>query len=176
MNSFYKNIGLHDHLNFSIEMDSSEFVENLKKITYKTNTTFISFVPDNAIPTRFEYRGIIHKDHFTIKRRLHFFDFNVLHSIIKGNISEENNETLIKIEFTPFVTHFLALIFLPFFCLFIAIQMIKAENNYFIIALPIILTVIQYYGLKRCIKRDKYDFERELNFIAQKNNQFKNYK
>lgn len=175
MNSFYKNIGLRDHLNFNIEMDKSEFVESLKKITYKTNTTFISIVPDNGIPTRFEYRGIINKDNFIIKRRLHFFDFNVLHCVIKGNISEENNKTLVSVEFVPFFTHLIALIFVPLISSLIAIQLVKETNNYFIIALPIILTIIQYSGLKRCVKRDKYDFERELNFIAQKKNQFKSY-
>lgn len=38
MDSFFKNIGLYDHLSFNIEMDKSEFVESLKKITYETNT------------------------------------------------------------------------------------------------------------------------------------------
>lgn len=168
MSSFYNNLGLYDHLNFNIDMEKSEFVESLKKITYKTNTTFISFIPDNGIPTRFEYRGIINKDNFSIKRRLHFFDFNILHSIIKGNISEENNKTLIKIEFKPFIPHILALIFVPIISILITIQMIKDGDSYFIIVLPIILTLIQYFGLKRCVKRDKYHFERELNFIAQK--------
>ncbi|MCA6067569.1 hypothetical protein JI747_010295 [Chryseobacterium sp. RG1] len=58
MNSFYKSIGLFDSSNFSIEMEKSEFVDSLKKITYKTNTSFISLIPDNGIPTRFEYRGM----------------------------------------------------------------------------------------------------------------------
>lgn len=111
-----------------------------------------------------------------LKEGFIFFDFNVLHSIIEGNISEENNKTSIKIEFTPLIFHFLALIFVPFISLLIAIQIMKETNNYFVVALPVILTTIQYFGLKRCIKRDKYDFERELNFIAQKNNQFKNFK
>ncbi|KQT21603.1 hypothetical protein ASG22_15720 [Chryseobacterium sp. Leaf405] len=176
MNSFYKNIGLYDSLNFDIDMSKSEFEESLKKITYKTNTTFISLIPDNGIPTRFEYLGIINKDDFTIKRRRHFFDFNILHSIIKGNISEENNKTSIIIEFTPLISHFLALVFIPVISLFITIQIMQESTNYFVIALPAILTMVQYFGLKRSIKRDKYDFERELNFIAQKNNQFKNFK
>lgn len=175
MTSFYKNIGLYDHLNFNIEMDKSELVESLKKVTYKTNTTFISIVPDHGIPTRFEYRGIINKDNFTVKRRLHFFDFNVLHCVIRGNISEENNKTLISVEFVPFFTHLTALLFVSLISSIIAIQLIKETNNYFIIALPIILTMIHYSGLKRCLKRDKYDFERELNFIVQKNNRFKSY-
>lgn len=75
MNSFYKSIGLYDNLNFDIDMSTSEFAENLKKITYKTNTTFISLIPDNGIPTRFEYSGVVNNDDFTIKRRLHFFRF-----------------------------------------------------------------------------------------------------
>lgn len=174
MNSFFKSIGLYDNLSFEIQMNRTEFVESLKKITYQTNTSFISLIPDNGIPTRFEYRGTVNENNFTIKRRKHFFDFNILHSIIKGNISEENNKTLIKIEFKPFIPHLLALIFVPIISILITIQMIKDGNSYFIIVLPIILTLIQYFGLKRCIKRDKYDFERELNFIAQKNNQFKN--
>ena len=94
MNSFFKNIGLYDYLNFNIKTDKSEFLESLKKITYETNTSFISLTPDHGIPTRFEYRGLINKDTFILKRSL---------------------------------------------------------------------------------KRDKYNFERELNFIVQKSNQFKSY-
>lgn len=176
MNSFYKSIGLFDSSNFSIEMEKSEFVDSLKKITYKTNTSFISLIPDNGIPTRFEYRGIVNNDDFTIKRRLHFFDFKIPNCIIKGNISEENDKTLVKIEFMPLIFHFLSFIFVSLFALIIVIQISKSEKNYFILAIPFIITIIQYFSLKRNIQRNKYDFERELNFIAQKNSTFKNFK
>jgi len=56
MNSFYRTIGLCEDLHFNIKMDNAEFFNSLKKITYKTNTSFVSFVPDYGIPTRFEYR------------------------------------------------------------------------------------------------------------------------
>lgn len=168
MNSFYKNIALYDSLNFDMDMGKSEFIEDLKKITYKTNTTFISFIPDHGIPTRYEYRGIVNNNGFIVKRRLHLFDLRVIHCIIKGNFTEENDMTLIKIEFTPFILHFLALIFISLFVLTIGILMIINENNYFIIIIPFSIIASQYFILKRCIERDKYDFIRELNFITQK--------
>ncbi len=87
-------------------MDGSEFTESLRKITYKTNTTFLSLISDNGIPTRFEYRGIVNPDHFTIKKRVYFFDFNVIHSVIKGNLSKENDRTVITVEFVPFLPYF----------------------------------------------------------------------
>lgn len=176
MLSFYKNIGLYESVHFNFEMNTADFVEGLKKITYKTNTTFISFVPDYGIPTRFEYLGIINIYDFTIKRRLHLFDFNIFQSIIKGNITEENDRIDLKMEFTPFILHFLALIFVSLFILFIVIQIIQNENNYLLIVIPPIITIIQYFVLKRCLKRDRYDFIRELNHIVTKNNQFKNFK
>lgn len=110
MTSFFKNIGLYEHLNFEIEMNTSEFVELLKKITYKTNTSFISFIPDHGIPSRFEYRGMISENDFIIKRRRHFFDFNIFPSIIKGVVSKKDNKIFIKIDFTPFLIHLLLLI------------------------------------------------------------------
>ncbi|NPA07569.1 MAG: hypothetical protein GXO46_01085, partial [Chlorobi bacterium] len=61
MNSFYKSIGLYESLNFDIEMKQSELIESLRKITYKTNPSFISLIPDYGIPTRFEYRGIVNQ-------------------------------------------------------------------------------------------------------------------
>ncbi|CAD7798084.1 hypothetical protein CHRY9390_00278 [Chryseobacterium aquaeductus] len=173
MNSFYKNIGLYEYQTFEIEMNKSEFLEHLKKITYKTNSSFISFIPDHGIPTRFEYRGFVTKDNFIIKRRKRFFDYNIFPSIIKGVISEKNNVTLIKIEFTPFSIHLLPLVLAPLLFLLIAIFEIRNEENYFMIAVPIILAVSQYFILKKNIKRDKYDFERELNFIVRKSNQLK---
>lgn len=48
MDSFYKIIGLYDHLSFNIEMEKSDFSESLKKITYKTNTAFITLIPDTV--------------------------------------------------------------------------------------------------------------------------------
>lgn len=62
MISFYKSIELYDSLKLRMEMDPSDFTEGLKKIIYKTNTTFLSLVPDNGIPTRFKYRGMINQD------------------------------------------------------------------------------------------------------------------
>lgn len=176
MNSFFKSIGLFDHLTFNIEMDQSEFIESLKKITYETNTSFISLIPDHGIPTRFEYRGLVNTDNFIIKRRKHFFDINLYRSVIKGNILEEKSKTVIKIEFTPFIYPFIATILGIFLFLFIASLEIRNNENYFLIAIPILIAITQYFILKRNIKSDKYDFERELNFIASKNNQFKGYK
>jgi len=90
---------------------------------------------------------MIHDDKFTIKRR-HLFDFNIFHSIIKENISEENNKNSGYSRIFTFLYHFLALIFVPLISSLITIQLIKEGNNYFIVALPIILTVIQYFYLK----------------------------
>jgi hypothetical protein len=115
MNSFYKSIGLYESLNFDIEMKQSELIESLRKITYKTNPSFISLIPDYGIPTRFEYRGMVNQKNFTIKRRRHFFDFNIMHCIIKGSILEENNKTLLTIEFIPFLYHFMIIV-LNCFC------------------------------------------------------------
>lgn len=176
MTSFFKTIGLYDDLNFNIEIDKSEFIESLKKVTYETNTSFISLIPDHGIPTRFEYRGLINSGNFIIKRRRHLFDINIYHSIIKGNILEENNKAVIKIEFIPFIYPFIASILGILLFFFIASHEIQNNENYFLIAIPILLTIGQYFILKTSIKKCKYDFERELNFIAQKNNQFKSYR
>ncbi|BEV06397.1 hypothetical protein [Chryseobacterium gambrini] len=174
MNSFYKSIGLYESLNFDIEMKQSELVESLRKITYKTNPSFISLIPDYGIPTRFEYRGMVNQKNFTIKRRRHFFDFNIMHCIIKGSISEENNKTLLTIEFIPFLYHFMIMVVSIVFALCIAFLASKDEKNYFILVVPFLMMIVQYFVLKGSIQRDKYDFLRELNFITQKNNVFKN--
>lgn len=176
MNSFYETIGLYDHLSLNIEMDKYDFFEGLKKITYKTNTTFITLIPDYGIPTRFEYRGNVNANDFIIKRRRHFFDYNILHCMIKGSISQENDTTHIDEECIPFIFHSLSFILALFFFLFISVIETANYNNYFIIALPFAIEISQYFILKRNIKRDKYDFEREVYFILQKNNQFKNHK
>jgi len=175
MNSFYKNIGLYGHLNFNIEMDKSEFIESLKKITYETNTSFISLIPDHGIPTRFEYRGLINADNFILKRRRHLFDMNFYYSIIKGTVLQEKNDTVIKVEFTPFIYPLIASMLGIFLFLFIAVQEFQNNENHFLPAIPILITITQYFILKANIKKCKYDFERELNFIVQKNNQFKSY-
>lgn len=100
---------------------------------------------------------------------------NIYHSIIKGNILEEKNKTVIKIKFTPFIYPFIASISGILLFLFIASQEIQNNRNYFLIVIPIFITIIQYFILKTSLKRDKYDFEREINFIVQKSNQFTNH-
>lgn len=175
MNSFYKSIGLYEHLSFNMNINKSEFIESLRKITYKTNTSFISLVPDNGIPTRFEYRGIVTQSTFTIKRRARFFDSNISASIIKGQFLEKNDKMEIFIELFPLKFHILMLLLLSISFLIIAFYLEKENNEFiFLLIIPVIINIAHYFTLKRSIQRSKYDFERELYFISQKNNQFKN--
>lgn len=175
MNSFYKKIGLFDRLNLEVEENKSELIEKLKKITYKANINHISLVFDTAIPTRFEYRGEISNNSFLIRRRNRFFDSNVLTPCIKGQFSEENNKTLISIEFFPSKFHILGLFLLLFFLICILILIIDNNPNksgeMIFIIIPLVIYISHYFALKTSIKKSKYDFERELNFIAQKEQQ-----
>ncbi|WP_294296714.1 hypothetical protein [uncultured Chryseobacterium sp.] len=173
MISFYKNIGLYESLVLSMEMDPSDFTKSLRKITYKTNPTFLSLVPDNGIPTRFEYRGMVNQHNFRIKRRLHFFDFHVLHVLIKGKIAEENNKILVTVVFIPFFHHLFALLFVFLTSTLIGLDLMKENSNFIFAVLPFIVIMILYFKLKRSLKKDRYDFERELHFILRKNNRFK---
>ncbi len=157
-----------------MEIDPSDFTESLRKITYKTNTTFLSLIPDNGIPTRFKYRGTINQDKFTIKRRLDFFDFDVIHAIINGKISEESNKTFITAEFAPPFSQLFSLFFVFFISTFISLDLIKESSNFIFAVLPFTITMILYFKLKHSLKKDKDDVERELYFILKKNNQFKN--
>lgn len=176
MISFYKSIGLYDSLTLRMEMDQSDFTEGLRKIIYKTNTTFLSLVPDNGIPTRFEYRGMINQDDFTIKKRFHLFDSYAFHALIKGKISKENNKTLVTITFIPLFSHLFALLFIFIISILTSLDLIKENSNFLFAVLPFIVIILLYFKLKRSLKKGKYDFERELYFIARKNNQFKNIK
>jgi hypothetical protein len=45
----------------------------------------------------------------------------------------------------------------------------------FLLLIPLIINTAHYFILKRNVQKCKYDFERELNFIIQNNNEFKNY-
>jgi predicted nucleotidyltransferase len=72
MNSFFKSIGLYDSLSLKISIQKEELIHRLSKITYETNSTFISLIKDSTIPTRFEYRGMIDADRFILKRRRRF--------------------------------------------------------------------------------------------------------
>jgi len=56
------------------------------------------------------------------------------------------------------------------------LDLIKENSNFLFAVLPFIMIILLYFKLKRSLKKGKYDFERELYFIARKNNQFKNIK
>ncbi|MGE8514943.1 MAG: hypothetical protein ACN6N7_19715, partial [Chryseobacterium culicis] len=93
MNSFFKSIGLYNSLIIDLQINSAELVQRLWKVTYKTNTTFISLEKDSSIPTRFEYRGMIDANSFTIKRRARLFDMNRSNPLFQGTISDKNGQS-----------------------------------------------------------------------------------
>lgn len=179
MNSFFKNIGLYDRSSLTIEINTNEFVERLKKITYKTNLNFISLISDSTIPTRFEYRGQVSANKFIIRRRKHFFDVTIINSVLNGILSEENKNTSITLEIMPSKYHVIPFILMTVLFLLITFTFIrekKTEEILWPLIIPLIINISYYFTLKRSIKRNKYDFERELNYIIQKENHFKNYK
>ncbi|MFP3597418.1 hypothetical protein [Chryseobacterium sp. SIMBA_029] len=171
MNLFFKSIGLYDRSILNIEIDKSVLAEKLKKITYTTNLNF-SLISDSTIPTRFEYRGQISNTHFMIRRRKRIFDINIINAIINGTFSEEIGNTSITLEITPSLYHTLPFIVTIIFCFLFVFTFINEKHIEIIwpLTIAVITNVGYYFALKNNIKRNKYDFERELNFIVQKNN------
>ncbi|CAI8752978.1 hypothetical protein [Chryseobacterium sp. IT-36CA2] len=169
MNSFFKSIGLHNNLTIDLNINSTELIERLWKVTYKTNTTFISFERDSAIPTRFEYRGMIDANSFTIKRRARLFDMNRNCPVFHGTISDKNGKSSVAIEFFPSWFQIFNWILVLCFCLIMILVNIKGDQqNFMVAAVALVIAVTQYFILKRGISRGKYEFERELIYIAQK--------
>jgi hypothetical protein len=169
MNFFYKNIGLYDIEIFEVDMSKLDFYEKLRKITYKTNPHFLSLFSDTYIPTRYVYRGQILENSFIIRKRKYFFDTNIPIPVIKGIISEDNDHSLIKIEFTPSKSHIVTLALIIFFFLLIILNIKTSDWTFLLIAIPLIISISHYFSLKRSIQREKYEFERELNYIVKKN-------
>ncbi|RXM39601.1 hypothetical protein BOQ62_10515 [Chryseobacterium sp. CH21] len=169
MNSFLKSIGLYNSLSIDLHISSVELVQRLMKVTYKTNTTFISLERDSAIPTRFEYRGMIEENSFTIKRRARLFDMNRNSPVFQGTISDRNGKSSVDIEFFPSWFQIINWILVLCFCLIMILVNIRDDQQNFIVAVvALIIAVTQYFILKRGISRGKYEFERELIYIAQK--------
>lgn len=168
MNSFFKNIGLYDSLSLKISIHKEELIHRLSKITYETNSTFISLIRDSTIPTRFEYRGIIRENNFILKRRRRFFDINMNYPLMKGKLSDDHDETTVFIEFIPSFFQIFTLVLLVFFSLLLIINIENKDLNFLIIVIPAIIIISQYFVLKREIRKGRYDFERELTYIAQK--------
>lgn len=169
MNSFLKNIGLHDTLNIELNINRIELIEKLWKITYKTNTSFISLERDTAIPTRFEYRGMIDNNGFILKKRIRLFDINLNNPVFRGKIYDQNDKTFASIEIVPSIFQiFSSVIILCFLLIAIYATLLATEKDFYFLAFTIIITIMQYFTLKRGIWRGKYDFERELIYIVQK--------
>ena len=169
MNSFFKTIGLYSSLNLDLDINSAELIQRLWKVTYKTNTTFISLERDSAIPTRFEYRGMIDANRFTIKRRERLFDMNRSNPVFHGTISDKNGKSSVVIDFFPSGLQILNWFFILCFCLVaILVNIRDDQQNFMFAAVALVIAVAQYFILKRGILRGKYEFERELIYIAQK--------
>ncbi|MCC3216284.1 hypothetical protein LIV57_13520 [Chryseobacterium sp. X308] len=169
MNSFFKSIGLYNNLIIDLNINSTELVQRLMKVTYKTNTTFISLEKDTTIPTRFEYRGMIDANSFTIKRRGRLFDMNRSNPVFHGTISDNNGISSVVIEFFPSGFQILNWFLILCFCFVIAFVSITEDQQGLMAgAVAIIIAITQYFILKRGISRGKYEFERELIYIAQK--------
>ncbi|WP_312287863.1 hypothetical protein [Chryseobacterium gleum] len=169
MNSLLKSIGLYNSLTVDLDINSTELIQRLMKVTYKTNTTFISLEKDATIPTRFEYRGIIDGNSFTIKRRARLFDINRSNPIFHGTISDKNGKSSVVIEFFPSGFQMFNWIVILCFCLGAVFVSIKGDRQDHMLAIiALVIGISQYFILKRGISRGKYEFERELIYIAQK--------
>lgn len=169
MNSLLKNIGLYDQSYIEVNTARTELVQNLWKITYKTNTTFISLIRDPAIPTRFEYRGKIEENSFTIKTRRRFFDINMNYPVIKGSLHDQNNITIVSIEYIPTLFQIFTFILLLCFFLFaVAVNIKNSGEDFVFIGISSIMALSHYFVLKREITRGKYDFEKVIGNITQK--------
>ncbi|CAH0216872.1 hypothetical protein [Chryseobacterium sp. Bi04] len=168
MNSFFQSIGLYTSKNIEINVNIAELNKGLRKITYTTNTTFISLISDSAIPTRFEYRGIVNEKNFTIKRRRHLFDINLNYPVIKGSLYDQNTITTVSLTYIP--SPFQIFTFILLLCFFIAAVAVNVKNggqHLPFIAVSSLMTGTQYFVLKREIIKGKHDFERELSSISQ---------
>ncbi|WP_114819038.1 hypothetical protein [Chryseobacterium sp. KLBC 52] len=169
MNSFFKSIGLYNSLIIDLNINSAELVQRLMKVTYKTNTTFISLEKDTTIPTRFEYRGMIDANSFTIKRRGRLFDMNRSNPVFHGTISDNNGISSVLIEFFPSGFQILNWFLILCFCFVIAfVSITGGQQGLMAGAVALVIAITQYFILKRGISRGKYEFERELIYIAQK--------
>ncbi|MBW8523580.1 hypothetical protein K0U91_12450 [Chryseobacterium chendengshani] len=166
MKFLFKSIGLYDEFIFETEISKTQFLMNLKKFIYKSDFSIFE-IADYSIPNRFEYRGLVNDDDFMIRRRRHFFDNNIQNPIIRGLICEQNGITLIKIELSPSNDSFIKILILLSFLSIILLNFNKNDDVTFIL-ISILMLIIQYFILKRNIKKSKYDFKRELTFIAQK--------
>ncbi|RLJ33479.1 hypothetical protein CLU97_2962 [Chryseobacterium sp. 7] len=169
MNSFFKSIGLYNNLSVDLDINSTELIQRLWKITYKTNNTFISWEKDSSIPTRFEYRGMIESNHFKIRRRARLFDMNKNNPIFQGTISDKNGKSSVAIEFFPSWLQILNWFFILCFCSILIFANTRGDQKDFMfVVIAVAITVTQYFILKRGISRGKYEFERELIYITQK--------
>ena len=169
MNSFFKSIGLYNNLSIDLNINSAELIQRLWKVTYKTGTTFISLEKDSSIPTRFEYRGMIEANTFTIKRRARLFDMNRNNPVFHGTVSDKNGQSSVSVEFYPSGLQIFNWIMILCFC-FVAI-FVNAngdQKDLMFAGVALVIAVAQYFILKRGISKGKYDFERELIYIAQK--------
>ncbi|MGH1518326.1 hypothetical protein [Chryseobacterium sp. JK1] len=169
MNSFFKSIGLYKTLNIELNIDNQELRQRLLKITYKTNTTFISLEKDSAIPSRFEYRGMVEANSFTIKRRARIFDMNRSNAVFHGTISDKNGKSSVAVEFFPSGLQIFNWIAILCFCLIMIFASLQDDQvNIMLTIVASAVAVSQYFILKRGISRGRYEFERELIYIAQK--------
>jgi len=168
MKSLFKSIGLYDEFIFETEMTKNQFVMNLKKFIYESDFSIFE-IADYSIPSRFEYRGIVNENDFIIRRKKHFFDNNIQNPTIKGVLDEKDGKTWIKMELSPSNHSFFKILFLlTFLCILFLNFNFKNNSDVTFILISIFMVIIQYFILKRNIKKSKYDFKRELTFIVQK--------
>ena len=152
MNSFFKSIGLYNSLSIDLNISSAELVQRLMKVTYKTNTTFISLEKDTTIPTRFEYRGMIDAKSFTIKRRGRLFEMNRSNPVLHGTISDKNGISSVMIEFFPSGFQILNWFLILCFCFVIAfVSITGGQQGLMTGAVAFIKSKTQYFILKRGI-------------------------
>ena len=98
------------------------------------------------------------------------FDMNRNNPVFHGTISDKNGKSLVAVEFFPSGFQIFNWVAILCFCLIIVFASLQDDQQNIIVAIVAsVVAVTQYFILKRGISRGRYEFERELIYIAQKN-------
>lgn len=173
-----QDIKLIDSLRLELPIEKNRFIENLKSTVEKGDVRYYSSFGDLFVKGKKHYRGEVTYEDFKIKKKSSMFENNMTMAVAKGTYQSSETGVTINVEINGFSKMMIPfyIMITVFYLIFISIMISTPSDDSgmswiglpFLILHAAFMFGIPYVIARRGVKRLKYDLERELYFLSQK--------
>ena len=172
MKKFLQKLKLLDIFTTNLKLSKKDFVENLSAITEDGSVGFFTNLFESFSADKYEYIGQVNFDGFKLRKRMRFFNNYHNVAVARGAIKENEGQLTIETEvngFSSYMVFFYTLFTIGYSIMLIAIISAYPQDSFgllILIGFGILMIITTCFGMKRSVRRLKYDLEREFFYLT----------